>query len=686
MRHSLFVLFFLGFIFSSASQSEESIFCNQITKLNNLIQKNHFKPKPLNDNYSKELFAFFLDFLDDKKYYLTTNEVETLKKHELKLDDYIQNGECIFIEDFSTTLDKALIRAKNLYNGLRELNLDYSGKDSLPYYAQTSDKPYLTEQQLGEYYNKRIRYSTLYNIVESDTSYSSISKNFIKEEPTKKKVEIDKAICKIDEILLSENGVLGYTQNLFLNAMCMYQDPHTIFFSPSVKQDFENSLSTSYDGFGLYMSKNTSGELTVDYIVPGSSAFKNGKIEEGDIIKSLASNKDYLSLVCVSENDAFRFINAEEHSKVQFELKKKDGAIVFVKLSKSELSVNESLTTGYILGKDLKIGYIEINSFYTDFESPFGLGVANDVAKELYRLNGEGVSALILDLRFNGGGSLKEAADLSGMFIDRGELAIFKQFDGNTYKVKDFNRGTLFKKPLLIMVNGQSASASELFAAAMQDHGRAIIVGTTTHGKGTSQGILPLDEENPNLGYAKITMERFDRISEKGIQANGVTPDIIIPSLGDEFQSREKDLLFSLTSEHTETSATFKNNGLKHLKELQEKSKTRVAKEPFFEMVASTNTIIKENYIDKEGSTPLSVKAIYDENLAYTNIWKQLLDEDFQPVQNLSVSNYSELEDLLLFDSDKKETNQLIHAAIAEDPYIIESYTILNNLIKLSTK
>ena len=114
MRHSLFVLFFLGFIFSSASQSEESIFCNQITKLNNLIQKNHFKPKPLNDNYSKELFAFFLDFLDDKKYYLTTNEVETLKKHELKLDDYIQNGECIFIEDFSTTLEKALIRAKNL--------------------------------------------------------------------------------------------------------------------------------------------------------------------------------------------------------------------------------------------------------------------------------------------------------------------------------------------------------------------------------------------------------------------------------------------------------------------------------------------------------------------------------------------------------------------------------------------
>ena len=309
--------------------------------------------------------------------------------------------------------------------------------------------------------------------------------------------------------------------------------------------------------------------------------------------------------------------------------------------------------------------------------------MANDVAKELYKLQKENIDALILDLRFNGGGSMKEAADLSGMFINRGPLSILKYGNGETYTIRDMNRGSLFMKPIVILINGFSASASEFFAAAMQDYNRAIILGSPTHGKASAQLILPLDED-VQLGFSKLTVEKFYRITGQSHQSVGIIPDIRLPNLYDNFKTEERFSSYALDNDSIKPALKYSRLKALPLESLIAKNHIRVKDNSAFDAVKSLNKLIIDNYFELETEYPLTLQNVYSKINAYHSQWELFSDSIENHSSSIAVSNTSSTNEVLNYNEAQKEVNESILSNIQKDIYISEAHHILLDLLNLN--
>ncbi|MBV7270590.1 S41 family peptidase [Winogradskyella luteola] len=490
-------LFLLCWCTLYASKAQNLNFCSELKKINTIVETKHYQPKPLNDSLAKGVFGLFLDEIDERKRFFTKADIELFKKDELQIDDYIKNKTCDFTALYAQVLKQRISDSKQILELLREQPLDYSGVDSLRYNADKDYSYFKSKASVTKYWNKKVRFKILTKLVENDSVIEHISSNFTTLETSIKQKIIDNEICLLNELESSKGSIENFVNAAFLNAFLKYQDPNSIYLSNSDKNLFEESVSNSQLSFGIKTIKKKNGDIIIANIVPGSSAFKHGGFEINDVIISLKSTKASLDTYCTSNETVTSFINDGNIKSMAFKIKKQSGQIKTLKLTKSKVNIEGNSITGYLLEGDHTIGYINIPSFYTDLESLNGLGVSNDVAKQIYKLQRAKIAGLIIDLRFNGGGSMKEAADLSGMFIDRGPVAISKVRDIENYTIRDPNRGTIFTKPIIILVDQFSASASEFFASAMQDYNVAIIIGSTTHGKATSQIILPVGTSNP---------------------------------------------------------------------------------------------------------------------------------------------------------------------------------------------
>ncbi|WP_034258118.1 S41 family peptidase [Altibacter lentus] len=670
------VFFTIATIFAQDS----SLFCEQTQALKLLIEKEHVRPKPLDDSLSAGVYDQFLDQLDPNKRFFTTQDIAVFEKDKLQFDDYIRTGSCDFISIYSSTLTKRIEFAKRSLLLLQEQPLDYSGTDTLVFTPGDSFKYVATEARIAKYWNKKVRYGVLMRLIEEDSIFASIQRNFKEREALVKPVVIQREICILDELLHQNGGIERFVQEAFLNAYASYMDPNTLFFNDTEKSVFESTLSTNSMSFGFMTSKNDSGEIVIEYITPGSSAHRNEDFEEGDIIKSLKSGNDTMELVCVSNKDIQAFTQDEAHYTIEFRLKKQDGSMKTVTLSKAEIKVEENTVQGFILGSDTKIGYINVPSFYTDFESWDGLGLANDLAKELYKLEKENIAALIIDLRFNGGGSMKEATDLSGMFVDRGPLSIIKYKEGEISTLKDAKRGMLFTKPLLLLVNGFSASASEFFAGAMQDYNRAIIVGTPTYGKSSAQTILPLSNEK-ELGYCKITVDQFYRVTGKSLQSEGIIPDIQLPDMYDRLPNGEKHLKFALAIDSVPV--TLKHRALTpfQLGQIKMRSAKRVTASTGFQNIRKFNELLVNSYINKDTTYSLTLENVYNDYTGSLNLWKKYADELEGYTASMVVSNTMVTNELLAYSSEEKKANTIILKEITSDLQIEEAYHILTEYL-----
>ncbi|MAP55994.1 S41 family peptidase [Altibacter sp.] len=659
---------------------DASLFCEQTQALKQLIEKEHVRPKPLDDSLSKGIYDQFLDQLDPNKRFFTTEDVTVFETDMLQIDDYLRAGSCGFISKYSQKLTERIEFAKHSLLSLKDQVLDYSGTDTLVFTPGNTFKYVTTEAEMAKYWNKKVRYGVLMRLIEEDSSVASIQQNFKKREALAKPLVIQSEVCILDELLHQNGGIERFVHEAFLNAYASYMDPNTLFFNDTEKSVFESALSKNSLSFGFMTSKNDSGEIVIEYITPGSSAHRHEDFEEGDIIKALKSGKDTMELVCVSNEDIQAFTQDEAHHTIEFRLKKQDGSIKTVTLSKAAIKVEENTVLGYVLGTDTKIGYINIPSFYTDFESWDGLGLANDLAKELYKLEQENIAALIIDLRFNGGGSMKEATDLSGMFVDRGPLSIIKYKDGETSTLKDAKRGMLFTKPLLLLVNGFSASASEFFAGAMQDYNRAIIVGTPTYGKSSAQTILPLSNEK-SLGYCKITVDQFYRVTGKSLQSEGVIPDIQLPDMYDRIPNGEKHLKFALDIDSVPVS--LKHTALEPLAlgQIKERSAKRITASTGFQNIRKFNELLVNNYIQKNTTYSLTLENVYNDYTGSLNLWKDYANELENYTASMLVSNTTATNELLAYSSEEKEANTLILKEITSDLQIEEAYIILSEYL-----
>lgn len=679
MIRNLCLITTLFFSLAVISQSTPS-FCEQMSALKSLVESQHFKPKPLDDALSSGVYNLFIKRLDEDKVFFTDADIAVFRKDSLQIDDYIRDNNCDFLQKYIKTLRERIAETKQVLESYRNTKLDYSGTDTLKYY-RTKESGYFDDTAaMKKYWSKRLRFEILSKMSEEDSLVERLEKNFKTLEAEVKPKVFEKMLCQLDELENAEGSIERFTTETFLNSFTNYHDPNTTFFNNTEKTMFENSVSTNMMTFGIYTNKNEEGEIVVSYVTPGSAAYFDGNIEEGDVVRSLSSGTSMVETTCISNEEITAFLSDNNHSKVTFRIKKKDGAIKLVNLSKKADKAVENLIRGYVVEKEFRVGYLNIPSFYTDFESPNGLGVANDVAKEIYKLKKENIQGLIIDLRFNGGGSMKEASDLSGMFIDRGPVSILKYKDGETYTVRDANRGTVFNKPIVIIVNGYSASASEFFASLMQDYNRAIIVGAVSYGKSSMQAIFPLDEEKEELGYCKITTDMFYRVTGHSNQSRGVIPDIIFPSMYDGLEISEKFIDFALPNDSVVVTVPHKPKRKIPIKFLKEKSESRMSMDEGFRKIKDLNKVLVNNYIKRDTIYSLTLKNVYGDLNGYNELWKDFFTFFEERKGVLTVKNTASTEELLQYNEDEKKMNAFSMDEISNDIFIEEAFNIISDI------
>ena len=677
---SLFVLLLTNSVLLA---QQNTTFCEQLGALKNLIKTAHYSPKAFDDSLSVQVHKLFIKTLDDNHDFFFAEDIAQFETDKYQLDDYILNGDCDFITKYSRILQQRIKDSKEMVSILQNKTLDYSGKDTLYYRADKNYGPIKDEAHAVKMWNKRIRFKLISRALEQDSIYEHVKTNFKTLEADLKPKVIQNQLCILDEMLSKNGGIDNYVKERFLNAVLQYQDSNSSFFNLNDKRIFENTLSTDRLSFGVNTEKNNDGDIVIAYITPGSPAFKDGNLEANDVLQSLSSGKDHLDTFCVSNDDILAFTNNDSHSTIVFKVKKQNGSIKYVKLTKDLLKVEENTIEGYVVEGEKKFGYIRIQSFYTDMESPKGMGVSHDVAKELLKLEKEQIEGLILDLRFNGGGSMKEATNLSGMFIDRGPVSVLKYNNGSTYTLKDPNRGTIFNKPLVILINEFSASASEFFAGAMQDYNRAILVGSPSYGKASAQIMLPL-EKDKDLGYCKLTVEKFYRITGLSHQSKGVEPDIKLPSLYTAFRSREIDEPFALKNDSIKVSARFQALPSFPMKDLVSQSSTRVSGDSAFQKLSSIGKSIAEDYIYKDGQYPLTLDNIHRDLNGYMSLWDahEALKRD--STSGIVLKNTAATLDVLQYNQEDEKKNAETLATLSKSFYIEEAYYILNDYISLT--
>ncbi|MGZ4116228.1 MAG: carboxy terminal-processing peptidase, partial [Bacteroidia bacterium] len=325
---------------------------------------------------------------------------------------------------------------------------------------------------------------------------------------------------------------------LYFNAITGIYDPHTEFFPPKDKANFDISMSGQLEGIGAQLQEKD-GYIKVSSIVPGSASYKQGQLKPGDIILKVAQKgEEPVDVVDMKMDDAVQLIRGKKGTEVRLTVKKPDASIIVIPIIRDIVVIEDSYVQSVILKGKKNIGYIKLPSFYADFNGKGGRSCSVDMKKELEKMNDEKVDGIILDLRYNGGGSLSDVVDMTGLFIDTGAVVQVKQREGKAQVLRDRAKGIVYNGPLTVMVNSNSASASEIMAAAIQDYHRGVIVGTSpaSFGKGTVQRFYDLDDYVPPayasvkpLGSVKITTQKFYRINGGATQLKGVIPDITLP-------------------------------------------------------------------------------------------------------------------------------------------------------------
>ena len=654
--------------------------CEILSKINALVQSEHYHPKPVDDSLSVFVFDSFMDGLDGNRNLLTKIEYENLCKHRLQLDNYILQNDCSFMNDFVSIYQLALERKKKTLEKIQYEDLNYNAKDTVKF--SKKNFPFdLVETDIERIWKKRIRYDILEDISKMSANLDSLSPHFTKLEKTTKSKIFETYLCKINSVLNSQKG-LGYDlQNDFLNIFSSYFDPHTNYFSLDAKTSFMSSLSTSGLSLGLNVTLNEKEEIIVSEIVPGGPADRTKKFEKDDVILKVSNKKgdDYL-VSCSSLDKIGELFFSDSNTEIELTIQKKNGNIMAILLQKQVMKATTNAVYSFIAEKETKIGYINIPNFYSDFDGYSDQGCADDVATEIAKLSQDNIQGLVIDLQNNGGGSMEEAVKLAGMFIDFGPVSVMVNNKKKHLILKDYDRGSVYFGPIVILINGNSASASEFFAAAMQDYNRGIIVGSKSLGKASMQSIVPLDGNQQD--FIKLTLEKFYRITGDSNQIKGIIPDIALPVLYDSIVPREISYKTALEYDRILTKAKFNPFRKDYYPTLIALSNSRSKNDVRFNEIIVANDEI--NALSNSLKKPLRI--------AFADVFNDVheIDALFKRVKrivatetNCKISNNTYDLENLQFDAFQQEVNISKIKDLKTNPYIEEAVAILYDFNKL---
>jgi carboxyl-terminal processing protease len=522
-----------------------------LTTVADWLEQGHFSPKKLDDKFSQEVFKKFLSSLDPDKSIVLQSDVDALKKYENQVDNELRTGKMELVPAVNDVMKKRSAEVEALCISLLEKPFDFSSNETMVTDREKAVSP-KNEAERKEIWRKKLKYMVLERYAEALElrKKSKDSANFVVKADSTLERESRDRVRKIWQRSFDRQKKktgLDDVFNLYVNTIAETMDPHTQFFPPVEKRAFEEQMSGHFFGIGAQLQEQD-GNIKIAALITGTPAWKSGEIQVGDVILKVAQGKqEPVDIVGYETTDAVKLIRGVKGTEVRLTLKKVDGTIKVVSLIRDEIVQEEAFARSAIVKNENKIGYIYLPDFYIDFNDPNGSSCARDVANEVLKLKAENVDGIVLDLRYNGGGSLTETIKMVGLFIDEGPVVQVKGRDGEASVLRDKDKNVLYTGPLAVMINEYSASASEIFAAAIQDYKRGVIVGSTSFGKGTVQRQVSLDGNQgfiiptSELGSLKLTIQKFYRISGGSNQLKGIEPDVKLPDNLEFTDVREKN-------------------------------------------------------------------------------------------------------------------------------------------------
>lgn len=680
--------FFFGSILQDENDGDrERMIQNAVLSI---LDQAHFDPVDLDDEFSTKAFDQFLEYIDGRKRFFTHEDIVQLEPYRLDIDDQARIGSLQFFDLATELLQKRIDEAEVLYQEILAQPFNFDLKES--YEFDPDKKDYVSDSnELRGRWRKALKYDVMIKVEsklekqEQDAEAEKKTFAQVEEEARQEvKTTFDKWYKTFKKVKRSDRF------EAYLNTFAHLFDPHSDYFNPKEKEDFDISMGGKLEGIGARL--RTEGDLTqVVDIVPGGPVWRGKKVDVNDfVLKVKQKGEEPVDVFGMRIDDVVSMIRGKKGTFVTLTIKKKDGTIKEVEIERDVVNIEEAFAKSAILnapGIIENIGYIHLPKFYSSFDGPEGNSCAVDVAKEIEKLKENNVNGIILDLRNNGGGSLRDVVNMSGLFIKDGPIVQVKPRDRKPYIYRDEDEEVRYSGPLVVMINSFSASASEILAAAMQDYDRAVIVGSQSFGKGTVQRFISLDRavrgnsEFKPLGELKITMQKFYRVDGGSTQLKGVTPDISLPDRYSHIEIGEREYPFAM--EWSEISGLeYDQDILKVLNVdyLNRISGERIKNNKAFGLIEEQAKLYKANRNETEYSLNLTdYKSLLDKREKESEKFDDILDKDLDGV---SVANLPQDAESINLDDTTVARNESWLKGIKKDIYIEESLAIIGDLIK----
>ncbi len=658
-----------------------------------LLVQAHYSPRKLDDSFSKLVLKNFITELDGDKFIFLQTDIDSFKRFEGTIDDEIRGSSPLqsvyYIGDLYR---KRLDETSSLYTSMLAKPFDFTKDDSIVIDPEKLDFAKDQADKNNLWY-KRLKYMALskYVDLQDEREKNKDKKDFVFKADTtlerEARTAVQKQIGRYFTTLKNHNTqdeIFGSFVETITNTM----DPHTDYFPPVDARSFNEEISGSFYGIGAQLREDDS-KIKISSLIIGGPAWKSGELKVDDEIIKIGEGKaEPVDVTGYAVSDAVKLIRgSQKGTEVRLTIKRADGTVKTISLLRDQIKLDDKFAKSVIINGAHKIGYIELPEFYLDYEKADGAKCSEDVAKEVQKLEDEKVEGIIIDLRDNGGGSLPEVVKMAGLFIEDGPICQVKGRGEKAVQLDDRDKSVLYNGPLTVMVNENSASASEIFAAAIQDYKRGLIIGSTsTYGKGTVQRNVPLNPDAENspfvndsddLGTVKLTFEKFYRISGGSTQLKGVASDIVIPDRLEYDKSREKDNPSALSWDEI-ARADYKTWPTNYNGDaIVSSANKEIKNSPMFTALKSKlDSIAKQDdkvyslNIGKYKADAVKLKATYKQ-----------LEDLYKLPKELNVTNNSEDTANVNSNAEKQDKNKKFIESVKSDIYIDETVKVMNNMI-----
>lgn len=611
--------------------------------LNFVLQNAHYHPAEINDEFSEKVYNNYLKILDGNKRYLLQSDIDGFKKYETLLDDNFKEQRIDFFNETYPIFKNRINEAKTYYRELLAQPMDFTVKESIN--TDYEKQPWATSKEdLKERWRKQLKLSVLSGI---EDKLKLQENDTLGKEPKKSFDEIEKE--SRETALKSLNEFFEFYQEIsrdewlsvYINTLLQEYDPHTNYLAPDDKQKFDESMTGSMEGIGAQLrKKDQNTEITE--VIPGGPAMKQGELENGDIILKVGQgDEEPVDIAGMRLEKVVKMIKGKKGTVVKLTVRKVDGTVKVISITRDEFEIEDTFAKSSIIETaEGKFGIIHLPKFYINFENKENRDAFKDVAKEVEYLKEQKVEGIVMDLRNNGGGSLQTVVDMVGLFIPQGPVVQVKAKSGNNDVLYDRDHNIQWEGPLVVLINNYSASASEIFAAAIQDYNRGLVLGSKhSFGKGTVQNLLDLNrfgnKKIGDLGAMKFTSQKFYRVNGGSTQLKGVESDVVLPDRFLYIDTGERDNENAMPWDKIPKAryATFDFN----FAPIIEKSRKRIAANTEFNLLDQSAQWIKEQkddntfplqleeYLEKskqleEKSKKFNVLKDYKNNLAFKSL------------------------------------------------------------------